>query len=143
MNMESKKKMNKQTKTHKYREEIGGYQRGRGLGGVWNGWSGSVVWWWTAARHLVVISVYCIQMLNYEHLKLNAIYQSFNKTWQRLNMQKLEETAKVRISKLLKKTKWDHECSGWEQPGEEMLKCQRDVHTECSYRWICRCGKLR
>ena len=73
------------TNKNSYREKIGGYQRGRELGSVWNGWSGSVVWWWTAARRLVVISLYCIQMLNYIHLKVNVIYQSFSKTGQRSN----------------------------------------------------------
>ena len=51
--VESKQnKTNEQTKqTHRYREQTGGYQRGRSLGGGQKGWKGSIVWWWMVTRH--------------------------------------------------------------------------------------------
>ena len=46
----------KQNQTHRYRKQIGGYQRGRGLRDWWSGWR-SGVWWWTVSRLLVMVTL--------------------------------------------------------------------------------------
>ena len=45
--------------THRYRDEINSYQRGRGLMGGWNGWRGSTMWRWIATTFAVGITVQC------------------------------------------------------------------------------------
>ena len=47
----------KQNKIHRYREQIGGYQRGRKLRGMCKGWRRSMVWWWVVTRLIMVITL--------------------------------------------------------------------------------------
>ena len=44
-NLKKRKKQNKEKQTHRYKEEISGYQMGSGLGAVWTGLRGSIVGW--------------------------------------------------------------------------------------------------
>ena len=40
----------KQKQILRYKEQTSGSQWGKGLGGGWNGWRGSTVWWWMVTR---------------------------------------------------------------------------------------------
>lgn len=40
------KRKTKQKQTCRSRQQIGGYQKGRGVEGGRNGWKGSTAWWW-------------------------------------------------------------------------------------------------
>ena len=65
----------KQKQIPGYREWIGGYQWGRGLRGGQNRWKTSASWWWLITGFIVVITLQCIQMLNY-----NAVLpETYNK----------------------------------------------------------------
>ena len=66
--LESKKPPKKRTNTIKqkqtHRDQISGYQRGRGLGGGLKWVKGVTVWWRMVSRLVVVITLQCIQLLN-------------------------------------------------------------------------------
>lgn len=66
----------------RYREQIDDYLRGKELGSGPNGWRESPVWWWMGARLLVVITLLCMQIWDYNvvHLTLIMLYTSFTTT---------------------------------------------------------------